>query len=390
MPYFNDVTPWTLDGQPVQVTENNDHLGQIVSGTNQEQKNVDLRIDKARKSLFGLLGPAFAWKCLMSPLVKIHLFKTFVCPILRSGLSSFSLKTTNLYPLTIFHRKTLRGILNLSKSSNITALHFLLGELPMEGKIHRDIFSLFFSVWSNPDSKIYKIVKYLLETSSDNSRCWSIHMKFLSQKYGLPDPKNCLAQDPPSKSQYKEDVHTKICAFYEKELRAMAANNGRMKFLNVTLSGLRGRHHPALNDLITTLDVQKSRIHIKMLSGDYLTFQQKANQSGGSAHCRCCPLPSPPEDLTHILHSCIAYSEVRKRIIGEYNVLCNQAESIISFDQICNSGDSFTQFVLDPASFNLTHRIHMNDPVLGLFFKVSRDFCYAINSKRMKILLKKS
>ena len=132
MPYFNDVTPWTLDGQPVQVTENNDHLGQIVSGTNQEQKNVDLRIDKARKSLFGLLGPAFAWKCLMSPLVKIHLFKTFVCPILRSGLSSFSLKTTNLYPLTIFHRKTLRGILNLSKSSNITALHFLLGELPVE------------------------------------------------------------------------------------------------------------------------------------------------------------------------------------------------------------------------------------------------------------------
>ena len=78
-----------------------------------------------------------------------------------------------LQPLTIFHRKTRRGILNLSKSSNIPALHFLLGELPIEAKIHKDIFSLFYSVWKNPDSKIYKIVKFLLEDSAENSRTWS-------------------------------------------------------------------------------------------------------------------------------------------------------------------------------------------------------------------------
>ena len=41
------------------VSENNDHLGQIVSGVDQEQKNVDLKIIKARNALFGLLGPAF-------------------------------------------------------------------------------------------------------------------------------------------------------------------------------------------------------------------------------------------------------------------------------------------------------------------------------------------
>ena len=32
MSYYRDTTPWHMDGQKVQVTENNDHLGQIVSG----------------------------------------------------------------------------------------------------------------------------------------------------------------------------------------------------------------------------------------------------------------------------------------------------------------------------------------------------------------------
>ena len=49
MQYYSDVKPWQLDGQSVKVTVDNDHLGQIVSGVAQEQKNIDLRIDKGRK-----------------------------------------------------------------------------------------------------------------------------------------------------------------------------------------------------------------------------------------------------------------------------------------------------------------------------------------------------
>ena len=166
MTHYSEVTPWTLNGERVKVTEDNDHLGQVVSGVSQEEKNVDLRIDKARKNLFGLLGAGFAFKCLLSPLVKFHLYRTYTCPILRSGLYSFSLRSNHLEPLSIFHRKILRGILNFSKSSNIPALYFLLGELPVEAKIHQDIFALFYAVWNNPQTKMYSIVKFLLETSA--------------------------------------------------------------------------------------------------------------------------------------------------------------------------------------------------------------------------------
>ena len=168
--HYKDTKPWRMDGKQIEVVENNEHLGQIVSGMNQEEKNVDLRISKARNALFGLLGPAFSHSCLLSPILKLPLFKTFVCPVLRSGLSSIVLRNTTLYPLSIFHRKTLRGLLSLSKQASTAALHFLTGELPIEATIHKDIFSLFYSIWSNPKTKIYTIVKYLLTASSQKSR----------------------------------------------------------------------------------------------------------------------------------------------------------------------------------------------------------------------------
>ena len=130
-------------GEYIRVTTDNEHLEQIVSGTNQSEKNVDLRILKSRGSLYKLLGPAFAYKCMLSPVVKLHLYRMYICQIIRYGLSSLTLIQTTLQPLIIFQRKILRCILKLSKWSSIPALHFLTGELPVEGKVRRDVFSLF-------------------------------------------------------------------------------------------------------------------------------------------------------------------------------------------------------------------------------------------------------
>ena len=169
-----------MDGEQVKVVDNNDHLGQIVSGHQQEEKNIDERITKGRNNLFGLLGAAFSYKCHLSPVLKIHLFRTFTCPIIRSGLSSFALRTNQLSPLTIFHRKILKSFLSLSKTAATPAIHFMLGELPIEGKLHCDVFSLFYGVWTDEQTKIYQIVKYLLSMASKNSRTWCSFLRDLS------------------------------------------------------------------------------------------------------------------------------------------------------------------------------------------------------------------
>ena len=311
--YYSEISPWRLDDSTVEVSTDNEHLGQIVTGVDQVRKNVDLRISKGRNAIFSLRGPAFNNKCLLNPALKYHLIRTYISPIIRSGLSSFALKSSHLAPLNIFHRKILRGILNLSRSSSIPALHFSLCELPMEGQIHKDVFSLFFIVWSNPQSKIYAIIKYLLETSSPNSRTWAIHLRFTARKYGLLDPLSYLNMKAPTKESFKELINTKVSVFYENELRTMAAKNSCMTFFNVSLIGLRGRHHPALSNISTTHEVKKAQFHIKMLVGDYLTFEKKASQSGGAPICKSCE-DIRNENIIHIVSQCKAYSEIGERI----------------------------------------------------------------------------
>ena len=121
----------------------------------------------------------------MDPALKLHLYRTFVCPVLRSGLSSLVVKNTLLNPLGVFQRKTLKGVLNVSRQASTAGLHFLTGELPIEAKIHKDVFSMFYTVWRNPGMKIYDIIKYLLTNSSDDSRTWANLVRHISKQYGL-------------------------------------------------------------------------------------------------------------------------------------------------------------------------------------------------------------
>ena len=124
MKYYQDITPWNTDNLPVSVREDNDHLGLIISGIREEEKNVDLKIQKARGALFKLLGPAFSHKSLLSPAVQINLYRVYICPIARSGLSAMTLRTNHLISLATFQRKIIHGFLHLSQSYPIPSLLF--------------------------------------------------------------------------------------------------------------------------------------------------------------------------------------------------------------------------------------------------------------------------
>ena len=44
MDYYKDIQPWNMDNQQVSVKDDNEHLGLIVSGPKEEDKNVDLKV----------------------------------------------------------------------------------------------------------------------------------------------------------------------------------------------------------------------------------------------------------------------------------------------------------------------------------------------------------
>ena len=246
------------------------------------------------------------------------------------------------------------------------------------------MFSLFYSVWQNPNTKVYQIVKNILSDADDNSSTWSINLRHICKIYNIEDPILSLKKDPPKKSTYKENVMIKISTFHENELKNQAKNNSKMLYLNINLLSLRGRHHPCLNNIFTVDDVKKLRPYLKFLTGDYLTYNLKFNQSGiGSPVCRLCF--SEPETICHIIANCECYSEVRMRISYEIEILSTQIETLNIKEILCKS-ELFTQFILDPTSFNLNsnHCLNINDPIFPQFFKLSCDCCFYIDKIRKK------
>ena len=162
---------------------------------------------------------------------------------------------------------------------------------------------------------------------------------------------------------------TRIKSFHENDLRShVDPSSQKLKYFNLSMLGLSGRHHPALSGLVTVSDVRKSRYHLKMLVGDLFTYEIKSEQSGGSPHCRLCT-ERKNESVSHILTYCSAYSDIRIRILAEFSYLYMQSKSQVSFTDLISDNEMLCQFILDPTSMNLQRRIKLNDPILSFLFQ---------------------
>ena len=165
-----------------------------------------------------------------------------------------------------------------------------------------------------------------------------------------------------------------------------------MAWLNVSVAGLSGRHHPVLNGAVTARDVTKLRPMVRMLSGDYFCYAVKSDQAGGGDHCRLClhlcpAAPRRREDLLHILTECEGSQETRDRVMHHLELLLDGMNKNPShFHEIVRDKPVLCQFILDCSSLNLPNhlRININDARITEVVKTNRDICYAVHSERIR------
>ena len=178
-----------------------------------------------------------------------------------------------------------------------------------------------------------------------------------------------------------------LTVWYEKELKKLSLRNSKMKYLNVQISGLTGAAHPALHNIFITQDAKKLHLHLKFLTGEFLTNERLSiDQPTLSPACSLCD--APVESIEHVLVVCRATIEVRSRLLPE---LMNAVASVQPTCQILKStpaASTLCQFILDCTSLNLpdSTRVPAHNPGISTIYRVSRDWCFAANSIRKNCL----
>ena len=222
--------------------------------------------------------------------------------------------------------------------------------------------------------------------SDDKSTTWSVHLRLICRKYNLPDPLQMMQTQPPSKASWKTLVSTRITVYHENVLRSRAENNSKMEYLNVRLLGLSGRPHPILSNITDSRDVPKLRIHLKFLTGDLLTYDRISQDQRTPPHCRLCL--APRETTQHIIIQCRATADVRDRLHADLVNLVADIDPCSAILQPAVPADIFAQFIIDPTSMNLPngYRMSLSHPKLPDLYRMSRDWCFALNSMRTKLM----
>ena len=189
-------------------------------------------------------------------------------------------------------------------------------------------------------------------------------------------------------------MHTKtvITSYHEAAWRSKASSNSKLSYLNIQATGLSGRPHPVLTGILTTQEVIISRVHVKMLAGDYQCYYYLDRDRGVGPHCRLCSAlhpaaPAPAETMLHLLTRCRGTADTRYRIIPE--LLNTILLYFPTNDLLKNQNhEHLTQFILDPTSINLpaSTRISHDHPALLPVLHICRKLCFPIHKDRTKQL----
>ena len=165
-----------------------------------------------------------------------------------------------------------------------------------------------------------------------------------------------------------------------------------MTFFNVQTIGLADRLHPVVTGILSTQEVMRARVHIRMLSGDFPCYLHIATDRNQDPACRLCQHlfpeePVPAEDMIHLLMRCRATADTRTRLIPELmNIVALESPNndILSKPNHTH----LTQLVLDPTLLNLPPgiRLSYDHPGLSKLFPMCRTLCYAIHKDRLRQL----
>ena len=374
---------WNMSGKEISASEETVHLG-IKRTTRKEcDINIEDRIKSARRTKYALMNSGLHGTNGLNPKISVTIYKSYVLPRLLYGLEVLTLTKAQMELLEKFHKETLRSIQSFSKRTAIPAIYLLLGVLPVEGEIHRKKLTLLHAILSCDNSKLKEILKRQISVNSDNPKSFFHQSILLLQQYNLPNILDSSIKLP-SKVVWKKILRSTINKYWTYDLQEKAKSKSSLSSLNTTILEI-GTVHPVWESASQSLlDVRKSMIKARMLTGTYLVQADKYKFSQYKINATCLLCQREDEDLTHVLTFCPALRETRMKYFLPLKILVTNIIGCKGWEQLFNINQNIVALLLDFSVFhsmqNLSKTQKMNVESL------TRDFCYKIHICRLQLL----
>ena len=165
-----DLT-WSMGDATIQPCDNFTHLGiERYSYSMAPDELIISRIQLARRTTYALMGVGLHGTNGIAPPIAMNMYETYVIPHLMYSLESIIITPSQIRKLEIYHRSTLKSIQGLPDRTAISAVHLLLGTLPIEGILHMNVLLLISRITSQPGSPLHSIGTRQLATKDITSK----------------------------------------------------------------------------------------------------------------------------------------------------------------------------------------------------------------------------
>ena len=364
---LKEVSPMHLNGQPLDYTSQETHLGIERRDDGKATATVHARIKTGRRMVYALMGAGMYGLNGVSPKVSVSMLNTYVIPAVMHGLENLRLSSTDYQELATFHQKLLRNIQHLPRATAIPALYLLTGSTPLEAIHHRNVLTLYARMLRREDSVERDIIARQLAVKDMTSNSWVILVRELLCKYDLPSAFELL-RSPPRKVVWKKKVKEAINTHWFSSLRKEAGRMSTLKYLN-TEACTPGSVHQVWECGSSPQEVTIAATKARMLVQRYgITTSYCA----GRNKTDLCPLcQQEPETLVHFLLNCPALEEARRpklqKLIPtlEKHHVCTRSE------------EEVTQALLDCTAFS-----HIPTDEQRYIETMARRLCYDLHMER--------
>ena len=267
--YAKLISPISLNGQKIDFSDQEEHLGILRSVSAGNMPNIMERVSAHNKKLFSVLPAGLSLHHHANPAACLRVEQLYALPVLLSGLSALVLTKYETGIISACYKNTLQRLMKLHDRTPDCAVFFLAGSLPATALLHLRQLSLLNMISHLKGNILKSLQTKILIEAKPSANSWIQQVRDICVRYQLPHPLQ-LFNSPMRKQSFRTLCKQKVSEYWHRKL-SQDADLPSLAYLQPRFLSLSSPH-----PIFTSLDgnpyqAKAARIQSLFISGRYRT-----------------------------------------------------------------------------------------------------------------------